>query len=81
MDADDLEPDEDRMQQARRWNAYLDEIDREIADEQRPEVIEERKREAAARERWRNLPPVRLRGGTNGPRTEQEEALADRLGY
>jgi hypothetical protein len=81
MDADDLEPDEDRMQQARRWNAYLAEIDREIADGQRPEVIEERKREAAARERWRNLPPVRLRGGTNGPRTEQEEALADRLGY
>jgi hypothetical protein len=39
------------------------------------------RREAAARERWRNLPPVRLRGGTNGPRTEQEEALADRLGY
>lgn len=81
MNADDFEPDEDRMQAARRWNAYLDEIDREIADEQRPEVIEERKREAAARERWRNLPPVRLRGGTNGPRTEQEEALADRLGY
>ena len=69
------------MQQARRWNAYLDEIDREIAEEQRSEVIEERKREAAARERWRNLPPVRLRGGTNGPRTEQEEALLDRLGY
>jgi hypothetical protein len=81
MNADDFEPDEDRMQAARRWNAYLDEIDREIADEQRPEVIEERKREAAARDRWRNLPPVRLRGGTNGPRTEQEEALADRLGY
>jgi hypothetical protein len=81
MDADDFEPDEDRMQQARRWNAYLDEIDREIAEEQRSEVIEERKREAAARERWRNLPPVRLRGGTNGPRTEQEEALLDRLGY
>jgi hypothetical protein len=81
MDADDFEPDEDRMQAARRWNAYLDEIDREIADEQRPEVIEERKREAAARERWRNLPPVRLRPGTNGPRTEQEEALLDRLGY
>jgi len=81
MDADDFEPDEDRMQQARRWNAYLAEIDREIADEQRPEVIEERKREAAARERWRNLPPVKLRGGTHGPQTEQEEALADRLGY
>jgi hypothetical protein len=81
MNADDFEPDEDSMYAARRWNAYLDEIDREIADEQRPEVIEERQREAAARERWRNLPPVRLRGGTNGPRTEQEEALADRLGY
>jgi len=81
MDPDDFEPNEDRMQAARRWNAYLDEIDREIADEQRPEVIEERKREAAARERWRNLPPVQLRGGTNGPRTEQEDALADRLGY
>lgn len=78
---EDIEPDEDRMQQARRWNAYLADIDREIADEQRPEVIEERKREAAARDRWRNLPPVRLRGGTKGPRTEQEEALADRLGY
>lgn len=81
MDAGDFEPDEDRMQAARRWNAYLDEIGREIADEQRPEVIEERKREAAARERWGNLPPVRLRPGTNGPRTEQEEALLDRLGY
>jgi len=81
MNADDFEPDEDSMYAARRWNAYLAEIDREIADEQRPEVIEERQREAAARERWRNLPPVRLRGGTNGSRTEQEEALADRLGY
>jgi hypothetical protein len=79
MNADDFEPNEDRMQAARHWNAYLDEIDREIADEKRPEVIEERRRDAAARERWRNLPPVRLRGGTNGPRTEQEEALADRL--
>jgi hypothetical protein len=81
MDADDREPDEDRMQSNRRWNAYLDSIDRDIEEESRAEAIEERRREAAARERWRNLPPVRLRGGTNGPRTEQEEALADRLGY
>ena len=81
MSDDDREPDEDRMQSNRHWNAYLDAIDRDIAEESRPEVIQERSREAAARERWRNLPPVKLRGGTNGPRTEQEEALADRLCY
>jgi hypothetical protein len=81
MSDDDREPDEDRMQSNRRWNDYLDAIDRDIEEESRPEVIEERKRKAAARERWRNLPPVQLRGGAHGPRTEQEEALADRLGY
>lgn len=77
-----FDDDGDRMRAARQWDAYLADIDREIEDEKRPEVMEERRREAANRERWRNLPPVRLRPGVTANRlTDQEAALLDREGY
>jgi hypothetical protein len=80
ISSDDHEPDPQAAR--RRHRAYIDAIDREIADERDPAVIEQRRLEAEARERWRNLPPVRLRPGVSLNRlTEQEAAYIDRSGY
>jgi hypothetical protein len=73
---------DDRNEQRRQWNAYLDEIDREIADEKAQagtfdtdigKVLE-------SKPNWRNLPPVKLRPGTKRT-TEQEDAYLDRCKY
>lgn len=79
---DVFDEDEDRMAAARRRRDAIDEVDEEIREEARPEVIEQRRREAAARERWRSLPPVRLRPGVGlGRLTDDEAAYMDRNGY
>jgi hypothetical protein len=76
-----FDDDEDRMAARRRWDALLAYVDAEIREEARPEVIEERRLDAEARERWRNLPPVKLRRGVPTCRlTDAEAALLDREG-
>lgn len=62
------------------WRRYIEEIDREIAEERTPEAIERRRLEDENRRRWRSLPPVRLRPGSRRT-TEQEDAYLDRSGY
>ena len=77
-----FDEDQDRQAARRRWFALLDEVDAEIRDEARPEVVEQRRREDAARERWRSLPPVRLRPGVPTHRlTDDEAGYMDRHGY
>jgi len=77
-----FDDDEDRMAARRRWDALLADVDAEIRDDARPEVIKERRLQAEARERWRILPPVRLRPGVPLDRlTDEEAALLDRDGY
>jgi hypothetical protein len=78
--SDDHEPDPQAAR--RRHRALIDAIDREIADERDPAVLEERRLEAERRAKWRNMPPVRLRPGVPTHRlTEQEAAYMDRSGY
>ena len=79
---EDMADDEDRMAARRRWDSLLADVDAEIRDEARPEVVEERRAEAEARERWRGLPTVRMRPGVALDRlTDQEAAYMDRHGY
>lgn len=76
------EREPDPMAAKRRWQQYLSDVDAEIREEQSAEYQAEQAAEAARRERWRNLPPVRLRPGVRGHRlSEQEQALLDRSGY
>lgn len=76
----EIEPDP--IAAERRWQQQLADVDAEIREEQSAEYQEERAAERAARERWRDLPPVRLRPGVRGHRlSEQEQALLDRSGY
>lgn len=80
LNDDDIEPDSEAAR--RRHNRHMDEIDAEIAAERDPEVLEERRLEAERRERWANLPSVRLRPGVPTHRlTEAEAAYMDRCGY
>lgn len=79
---DDMADDDDRMEARRRWDALLADVEAEIRDEQRTEVLEERRREREASQRWRSLPPVRMRPGVPAERlTDDESALMDRNGY
>lgn len=73
---------DDRNEQRRQWNAYLDEIDREIADEKAHAGTFETEigKVLEQRPNWRNLPSVKLRPGTRRT-TEQEDAYLDRCGY
>jgi hypothetical protein len=82
MDERPFDEDQDRETARRQWEAMLADVDAEIRDDARPEAIEERRLAAQARERWRALPPVRLRPGVAVDRlTDQEAALLDREGY
>ena len=73
---------DDRNEQRRRWNAYLDEIDREIAGEKARAATFETDIGAVLEQQpnYRDLPPVKLRPGTKRT-TEQEDAFLDRAGY
>jgi hypothetical protein len=82
MRDEDFADEDDPVAARKRWRAELAAVDAEIREEARPEVIEERRLEAATRERWRSLPPVRLRPGVPASLlTDQEAALMDRHGY
>jgi len=75
---------DDRNEQRRQWDAYIEAIDREIADEKAlagtfetdiGTVLEQHPN-------WRSLPPVKLRPGVPLDRlTDEEAALLDRDGY
>ena len=71
---------DDRGEQRRRWNAYLDEIDREIAEEKAQTFETDIGKVLEPQPNWRNLPPVKLRPGSRRT-TEQEDAYLDRCGY
>lgn len=73
---------DDRIAAARRHDAMIDQIDREIAEIATAEYQAEVAAERAAMERWGNLPPVRLRPGVKACRlTDAESFLMDRSGY
>lgn len=79
--SDDNEYD-DRMAEQREWACYMHELDREIAAARDRGVQAERERARVARERWGNLPAVRLRPGVPTHRlSEDEAALLDREGW
>ena len=72
---------DDRNEQRRQWDAYLEAIDREIADEKAlAGTFETDIGKVLEQTNWRNLPPVKLRPGTRRT-TEQEDAYLDRCGY
>ena len=73
---------DDANENRRQWNRYLDEIDREIADEKARAATFETDigKVLEPQPNWRDLPPVKLRPGTRRT-TEQEDAFLDRCGY
>ena len=72
---------DDRNEQRRQWDAYIEAIDREIADEKsQAGTFETDIGKVLEQMNWRNLPPVKLRPGTRRT-TEQEDAYLDRCGY
>lgn len=74
--------DDDRIAAARRHDAMIDQLDRDIAEMKTADYQAEVAVERAAAERWGGLPPVRLRPGVKACRlTDAESFLMDRSGY